>query len=116
MIRQPWAKLARVTLAGALLASVIGVSGAPLVAAQNETDCAAIAAGEPQIPEAKDDKFNYSMFEANWLRPLGITEQRYLEYQRQEYLARAMRDVIHAGVVHGFQSGLCPDRPVRLLP
>ena len=45
---------------------------------------------------AKDDKFNYPMFEANWLRPLGITEQRYLEYQRQEYLARAMRDVIHA--------------------
>ena len=36
MSMQPWAKLARVTLAGALLASAIGVSGAPLVGAQEE--------------------------------------------------------------------------------
>jgi basic membrane protein A len=57
----PWGKLTRMTLAGALLASAIGLSGVPLVAAQEDTDCAAIAAGEPQIPEAKDDKFNIAM-------------------------------------------------------
>jgi len=38
MSMQPWAKLARVTLAGALLASAIGVSGAPLVAAQDDAE------------------------------------------------------------------------------
>jgi basic membrane protein A len=60
MSMQPWAKLARVTLAGALLASVIGVSGAPFVAAQEETDCSAIAGGV-QLPETVDDKFNVAM-------------------------------------------------------
>ncbi len=60
MSMQPWAKLARVTLAGALLASAIGVSGAPLVAAEEGTDCAAIAGGV-QLPEAMDDKFNVAM-------------------------------------------------------
>ena len=60
MIMQPWAKLARVTLAGALLASAIGVSGAPLVAAEEGTDCSAIVGGV-QLPETMDDKFNVAM-------------------------------------------------------
>ncbi len=60
MSRQPWAKLARVTLAGALLASAIGVSGAPLVAAQEENDCSAITGGV-QLPETVDGKFNVAM-------------------------------------------------------
>jgi len=60
MSRQPWAKLARVTLAGALLASAIGVSGAPLVAAQEETDCSAVTGGV-QLPETVDGKFNVAM-------------------------------------------------------
>ena len=60
MSMQPWAKLARVTLAGALLASAIGVSGAPLVAAQEETDCSAIAGGV-QLPETVEGKFNVGM-------------------------------------------------------
>ena len=38
MTRQPWARLARVTLAGALIASAIGVSGAPLVSAQDDAE------------------------------------------------------------------------------
>jgi simple sugar transport system substrate-binding protein len=38
MSRQPWAKLARVTLAGAMLSSAMGVAAAPLVAAQEEGD------------------------------------------------------------------------------
>ncbi len=37
MSMQPWAKIARVTLAGALLAGAIGVSSAPIVAAQDES-------------------------------------------------------------------------------
>ncbi len=60
MTRQPWAKLARVTLAGALMASAIGVSGAPLVSAQEETDCSAISGGV-QLPEAVEGKFNVGM-------------------------------------------------------
>lgn len=40
------------------------------------------------------DEFNYKLFKNNWLRPLGIAEQRYLEYQQEEYLARTLRDVI----------------------
>jgi len=60
MSMQPWAKLARVTLAGALLASAIGVSGAPLVAAQEDTDCSAIVGGV-QLPETVDGKFNVAM-------------------------------------------------------
>ena len=60
MTRQPWAKLARVTLAGALMASAIGVSGAPLVGAQEETDCSAISGGV-QLPEAVEGKFNVGM-------------------------------------------------------
>jgi basic membrane protein A len=60
MSKQPWAKLARVTLAGALLASAIGVSGAPLVAAQDEDPCAAITGGV-QLPEAVEGKFNVGM-------------------------------------------------------
>jgi simple sugar transport system substrate-binding protein len=38
MSRQPWAKLARVTLAGAVLSSAMGVAAAPLVAAQEDGD------------------------------------------------------------------------------
>lgn len=60
MSMRSWAKYARVTLAGALLASAIGVSGAPIVAAQEETDCSAIAGGV-QLPEIVDGKFNVGM-------------------------------------------------------
>ena len=60
MSMQPWAKLARVTLAGALLASAVAVSGASIVAAQDEVDCSAIAGGV-QLPEVVDDKFNVAM-------------------------------------------------------
>lgn len=60
MSMQRWAKLTRVTLAGALLASAVGVSGAPIVAAQDEDDCSAIAGGV-QLPETVDGKFNVAM-------------------------------------------------------
>ncbi len=60
MTRQPWAKLARVALAGALMASAMGVSGAPFVAAQDENDCSAISGGV-QLPETVDGKFNVGM-------------------------------------------------------
>jgi basic membrane protein A len=60
MSMRSWAKYARVTLAGALLASAVGVSGAPIVAAQEENDCSAIAGGV-QLPEIVDGKFNVAM-------------------------------------------------------
>ena len=60
MSMQRWAKTAHVTLAGALLASALGVNGAPIVAAQEETDCSAIAGGV-QLPETVDGKFNIAM-------------------------------------------------------
>ena len=55
-----WAKYARVTMAGALLASAIGVSGAPIVAAQEETACSAIA-GVVQLPETGVGLFNIAL-------------------------------------------------------
>jgi basic membrane protein A len=61
MTMQPWAKLVRVTLAATLMASAIGVSGAPLVTAQEEDPCAAIAGGELQIPDIVEGKFNVAM-------------------------------------------------------
>ncbi len=60
MTMRPWAKLARITVAGALLASAIGTSGASIVAAQDETDCSAISGGV-QLPEVVDGKFNVAM-------------------------------------------------------
>jgi basic membrane protein A len=60
MSMRSWAKYARVTVAGALLASAIGVTGAPIVAAQEETDCSAISGGV-QLPDTVDDKFNVAM-------------------------------------------------------
>lgn len=43
--------------------------------------------------------FNYSWFERGWLGRFGVSEQRYLEYQREELLARAVRDVVAAATV-----------------
>jgi len=60
MTMRPWGKLARITIAGALLASAIGTSGASIVAAQDESDCSAITGGV-QLPETVDGKFNVAM-------------------------------------------------------
>ncbi|MBZ5711064.1 peptidylprolyl isomerase [Nannocystis pusilla] len=38
--------------------------------------------------------FNYQAFERNWLPRFGVGERRYLEYQREEVLARTVRDVL----------------------
>ena len=38
--------------------------------------------------------FNYAAFERNWLPRFGVGERRYLEYQREEVLARTVRDVL----------------------
>lgn len=61
MSMRPWARLARITVAGALLASVVGASGASIVSAQEQEDCEAIAGGELQIPDTVDGKFNVGM-------------------------------------------------------
>jgi basic membrane protein A and related proteins len=61
MSTRPWATLARITAAGALLAAAIGTSGAPIASAQDAEDCSAIAGGELQIPDAVDGKFNVAM-------------------------------------------------------
>jgi len=58
---RPWARLARISLAGALLASAIGVSGASIVSAQDETNCDIGGSGGLQIPEAVEGKFNVAM-------------------------------------------------------
>jgi basic membrane protein A and related proteins len=60
MSTRPWTTLVRVAAAGALLAAAVGTSGASIVSAQEE-DCAAIAGGEMQIPDAVDGKFNVAM-------------------------------------------------------
>ncbi len=61
MSTRPWATLARITVAGALLAAAIGTSGASIVTAQDQEDCEAIAGGEMQIPDAVEGKFNVGM-------------------------------------------------------
>jgi basic membrane protein A len=50
MSMRPWARLARITVAGALLASAVGVSGAPFASAQ-----------DLQIPDVQEGKFNVAM-------------------------------------------------------
>lgn len=55
------ARLARIGMAGALVASVIGSSGASVVMAQDAAeDCAAITGGV-QLPEIVEGKFNVAM-------------------------------------------------------
>ena len=45
-----------------------------------------------------DGAFNYEMFKQRHLPRFMVTEPRYLEYQRQELLARTVRDVIAGSV------------------
>ena len=61
MTMRPWARLARITVAGAMLATAIGTSGAVIVTAQDEASCDAGATGGLQIPEVVDGKFNVAM-------------------------------------------------------
>jgi parvulin-like peptidyl-prolyl isomerase len=44
------------------------------------------------------DQFNYKLFQ-NFLRGLQVSENRYYELQRREFLARTMRDVLRSSVV-----------------
>jgi peptidyl-prolyl cis-trans isomerase D len=43
--------------------------------------------------------FNYDLFKNSWLAGLRVAEPHYLEYQRQEVLARTMRDIVQSSVV-----------------
>jgi parvulin-like peptidyl-prolyl isomerase len=42
--------------------------------------------------------FNYGAFERGWLPRFGVGERRYLEYQREEVLARTVRDVLASAI------------------
>lgn len=42
--------------------------------------------------------FNYNAFERGWLPRFGVGERRYLEYQREEILARTVRDVLASAI------------------
>jgi peptidyl-prolyl cis-trans isomerase D len=44
------------------------------------------------------DQFNYKLFQ-NFLRGLQVSENRYYELQRREFLARTLRDVLRSSVV-----------------
>lgn len=48
---------------------------------------------------APDQAFNYDLFKNSWLASLRVPEPHYLEYQRQEVLARTMRDIVDSSVV-----------------
>lgn len=62
MTMRPWARLARITVAGALLAATIGTGAASIVTAQDEmSGCEAGAASGLQIPEVVEGKFNVAM-------------------------------------------------------
>lgn len=45
-----------------------------------------------------DSSFQYELFKRNWLPRFNVTEPKYLEYQRQELLARTVRDLIASTV------------------
>ena len=65
MTMRPWAKLARMTVAGAVLATSIVTSGASIASAQEDaSSCEAGTAGGLQIPEAVEGKFNSSNAQA----------------------------------------------------
>ena len=61
MSTRPMATLARLTVAGALLAAALGTGGASIVTAQDDEDCSAIAGREMQIPDTVEGKFNVAM-------------------------------------------------------
>lgn len=46
-----------------------------------------------------DKTFNYDVFTRGWLPALKVSEPKYLELQRQEVLARTVRDLIGSSVV-----------------
>lgn len=46
-----------------------------------------------------DKSFNYEVFQRGWLSALKVSEPKYLEVQRQEALARTVRDLIAASTV-----------------
>lgn len=45
-----------------------------------------------------DSAFNYDVFKGRFLPQFNVTEPKYLEYQRQELLARAVRDLVASTV------------------
>jgi parvulin-like peptidyl-prolyl isomerase len=45
-----------------------------------------------------DGAFQYDLFKRNWLPRFNVNEPKYLEYQRQELLARTVRDLIASTV------------------
>jgi peptidyl-prolyl cis-trans isomerase D len=49
-------------------------------------------------PWLGNDAFNYGVFERGWLPKFGVSERRYLEYQREEILARTVRDLLASAV------------------
>lgn len=46
-----------------------------------------------------DEKFNYDIFTKNWLGPMRVAEQNYLDQQSEELLAQTLRDLVSASVV-----------------
>lgn len=46
-----------------------------------------------------EQQFNYDMFKNSWLAGMRVAEPHYLEFQRQEVLARTIRDIVSASVV-----------------
>jgi basic membrane protein A and related proteins len=110
MSTQPWTKLARVTLAGALLASAIGVSGAPLVAAQEDTDCSAISGGV-QLPETVDGKFNVGMV---LIGPHNDGGWSQAHFEGLQYLCENM-DNVHVAYMENVPEGADSEQVFRSL-
>ena len=110
MTRQPWAKLARVTLAGALMASAIGVSGAPFVAAQDENDCSAISGGV-QLPETVEGKFNVGMV---LIGPHNDGGWSQAHFEGLQYLCENMENV-HVAYMENVPEGADSEQVFRSL-
>ncbi len=110
MSKQSWAKLARVTVAGAMLASAIGVSGAPIVAAQDGNDCSAISGGV-QLPETVDGKFNVGMV---LIGPHNDGGWSQAHFEGLQYLCENM-DNVHVAYMENVPEGADSEQVFRSL-
>jgi len=110
MSMQPWAKLTRVALAGAMLASAVGVTAAPIVAAQGENDCSAISGGV-QLPETVDGQFNVAMV---LLGPHNDGGWSQAHFEGLQYVCENM-DNVHVAYMENVPEGADSEQVFRSL-
>jgi basic membrane protein A len=93
-----------------MLASAVGVSAAPIVAAQEENDCSTISGGV-QLPETVDGKFNVGMV---LIGPHNDGGWSQAHFEGLEYIATQMDDV-HTAYIENVPEGADSEQVFRSL-